>query len=100
MMDQSSAAVKRINPFFIHRQSDVSDDPWMDGMSMIRRKVKDGDKIFRARFKKAKKKKITHRFQCTKRAASAGAHLRDFMHATSMHGLKYAAEKEASWIER
>ncbi|XP_046454006.1 pickpocket protein 28-like isoform X2 [Daphnia pulex] len=31
---------------------------------------------------------------------TAGAHLRDFMHATSMHGLKYAAEKEATWIER
>jgi hypothetical protein len=27
-------------------------------------------------------------------------HLRDFMHATSMHGLKYAAEKEASCPER
>ena len=27
-------------------------------------------------------------------------HLRDFMTSSSMHGLKYAAEKEASWIER
>ena len=27
-------------------------------------------------------------------------HLRDFMTSSSMHGLKYAAEKEASWVER
>lgn len=27
-------------------------------------------------------------------------HLRDFLHSTSMHGLKYAADKEASYVEK
>ena len=27
-------------------------------------------------------------------------HLRDFLHSSSMHGLKYAADKEAPWVER
>lgn len=27
-------------------------------------------------------------------------HLRDFLHSTSIHGLKYAADKDASWPER
>ncbi|EFX85936.1 hypothetical protein DAPPUDRAFT_98455 [Daphnia pulex] len=48
--------------------------------------------------KKPKKKKKTLRYGGGR--PTAGAHLRDFMHATSMHGLKYAAEKEATWIER
>lgn len=107
----------KINPFFIHRSDDV-DDPWTAGMSMIRRKeAMDGDKkrsgstaaITRNLNKKNRKKRYyakkksntsTVGFRCTDGTATAGAHLRDFMHATSMHGLKYAAEKEASWIER
>lgn len=48
--------------------------------------------------KKKKKKRAT--LQRLGGRPTAGAHLRDFMHATSMHGLKYAAEKEATWIER
>lgn len=79
---------RKINPFFIYRSDD---DPWTDDTSTIRRKLKDGDKKRHDR-KKKKNIKAKTRFRCD--------HLRDFMHATSMHGLKYAAEKEASWIER
>jgi hypothetical protein len=53
--------------------------------------------------KEKKKKKIQNNKKKTLTYGgrpTAGAHLRDFMHATSMHGLKYAAEKEATWIER
>ena len=124
------AAAGKINPFFIHRSDDVDDpwtagmtvmrrQPLLLGRGHLER----GNSTARAiigkaeslrRRKKGSNKKGNKRsttstpsssdsagFRCTDRAAAtAGAHLRDFMHATSMHGLKYAAEKEASYIER
>lgn len=80
---------RKINPFFIYRSGD--DDPWTDGPIHRKPKAEFSQKRLDDNANK-KKKKRKRRFECD--------HLRDFMHATSMHGLKYAAEKEASWIER
>ena len=34
------------------------------------------------------------------RPAVLSIHLRDFLHSSSMHGLKYAADKEATYVEK
>lgn len=120
----NESAGHQINPFFIHRYGDSDDDHWTtQGMSgMIRSRnncigiVKSngggeatmgGVKIPKRNavgiikwMKKKKKTKTTTFKRKYGGRPTASAHLRDFMHATSMHGLKYAAEKEATWIER
>ncbi|XP_059352662.1 pickpocket protein 28-like [Daphnia carinata] len=118
-----AAVGHRINPFSIHRSShgDGDDEPWTTaGMpGMIRNRIQPmiilggvekrqaagvAKRMKKERNENKKKKKMAVRFgrciNATNIPPTFGAHLRDFMHATSMHGLKYAAEKEASWIER
>lgn len=111
-----SAVGHRINPFSIHRSDgDRDDDPWMTagmpGMIGSRIKpmiilggVKKRNPTGAAKSTNKERNEKTVRFgRCINAnniPPTAGAHLRDFMHATSMHGLKYAAEKEATWIER
>lgn len=46
------------------------------------------------------KKKKKNRSSDRSRIRQQMIHLRDFLHSTSMHGLKYAADKEAPWVER
>lgn len=62
------------------------------GAGMVDVNVRQRNAVGIIKWIRKEKKKKTLRY--------GGAHLRDFMHATSMHGLKYAAEKEATWIER
>lgn len=52
------------------------------------------------KFRLACKMTAAGRERFRRMAAVSSAHLRDFMHATSMHGLKYAADKDASWKEK
>ena len=62
-----------------------------------------GNKLLRPTFgirSKHAVKKIKSRTRRPYCIDIASEHLRDFMTSSSMHGLKYAAEKEASWIER
>ena len=92
----------QIHPFFIRRYGDSDDDHWTtDGMpGMISSRncriksngIKGGNV--------APKRNAVGIIKRMKKEKKNGAHLRDFMNATSMHGLKYAAEKEATWIER
>ena len=105
----NEAAGHEINPFFIHRYGDSDEDHWTtDGMpGMIPTRIKQPNGGVTGGFFKLKPKrnavgivKWNKKKKKKKKKEGAGAHLRDFMHATSMHGLKYAAEKEATWIER